>query len=408
MQLLMIGFDQTMLAEGESKPSDTRERHIKYAKALRTYYPNGNIVVILRVPPSWSSQQIRIGEGLTVIPVPSARTTFMLRTFIILRELLRNQSFDVVTTQTPFDDGVIGVWLKRKFGVRLNVQMRSSFLDLPYWIKERPFVYRLLNGLGKWVAQQADTLRVVSNGEKERLEKQYPGWMGKIVSLHPLVNTQIFDQSIRDEEAQQVQQVLSSRGWAGAPFLLFVGRLVDQKNLPTLFKAFSLVMQEMPQTVLVIAGDGPLRERLQHRAEQLGIFERIIWLGSLSLQSLRAWYAAACTTVLPSYHEGFGKVVVESYLLGTPVIAAPFVSAQELIRDGETGFIAPEFSDYQWFADHSLELLRNPGRAAEMGIDGRRQLQNYLLPERQYLETLIDIWRVTAATNHRDSKEVMI
>ena len=85
----MIGFDQTMLAEGESKPSDTRERHIKYAKALRTHYPNGNIVVILRVPPSWSSQHIRIGEGLTVIPVPSRRSTFMVRALIILRELLR-------------------------------------------------------------------------------------------------------------------------------------------------------------------------------------------------------------------------------------------------------------------------------------------------------------------------------
>jgi glycosyltransferase involved in cell wall biosynthesis len=403
----MIGFDQTMITEGPFVPSDTRERHIKYAKALRQDYPAGNIIVILKVPPSWSSQQTIIGEGLTVIPVPSRRSTFMLRAVITLRQLLRRQSFDVVTTQTPFDDGLIGVWLKRKFGIGLNVQMRSSFLDVPRWINEKPLVYRLFNVMGKWVAEQADTLRVVSDGEKQRLEKRFDQLKGKIVSLHPLVNTQTFDQLVTDEEAHQVEEIFSMKGWVGSPFLLFVGRLVEQKNLVTLIKAFSLVTKEMPQTVLVIAGNGPQRDKLHSVAQRLGIKNRIIWLGNLSLNSLRAWYSAACATILPSYHEGFGKVVVESYLLGTPVVAAPFVSAQELIRDGETGFIAPDFSDYQWFADRSLELLRNSRRAAEMGRDGKRHLQNYLLPERQYLETLIEIWRATAATSHRDSREGM-
>ena len=188
--------------------------------------------------------------------------------------------------------------------------------------------------LGKWVVQQADTLRVVSDGEKQRLEKRFDQLKGKIVSLHPLVNTQIFDQAVTDEEAGQVEQIFSTKGWRGSPFLLFVGRLVEQKNLVTLLKAFSLVTKEMPQAVLVIAGDGPQRNKLQSVAQDLGIKHRIIWLGNLSLNSLRAWYSAACATILPSYHEGFGKVVVESYLLGTPVVAAPFVSAQELIRDG--------------------------------------------------------------------------
>jgi glycosyltransferase involved in cell wall biosynthesis len=406
MQLLMIGFDHTILAEGPARPGDARERHIKYAETLRQYYPGGHITVVLRVPPSWSHQEVELGEGLTIYPVPSRRGAFVIRAIVVLKELFRNRHFDVVTTQTPFDDGWIGMWLKRKFGIPLNVQMRSSFLDLPYWIRERPLVYHLFNLLGKWVAHQADTVRVVSDGEKHRLEQRFRKLNGKIVSLHPLVNTQIFDQPVGDEDLAQVHETLTGRGIDGAPFLLFVGRLVIQKNLPTLFEAFATVNKAMPKTVLVIAGDGPLRGRLQRFAKELGTEDRIVWLGNLPLQSLRAWYAAARATVFPSFHEGFGKVVVESYLTGTPVIATPFISAQELIREGETGFIAPEFTNHQWLADRTLDLLSNPERAKEMGRRGKKHVQNYLLPEHQYLERLIDIWRQTAEKSHSGKTEV--
>lgn len=405
MRLVMIGFDHTMLAEGPAKAGDTRERHIKYGQALRSRYPDGNIDVILPVPPSWSPQQVEIGGGLIVHPVPSRRSSFAMRAIVTLHELFRQQSFDLVTTTTPFDDGFVGVWAKWKYGVPLNVQMRSSFLDLPYWISERPFLYRAFNLLGKWVAHRADTIRVVSHGEKQRLEQRFHGLSGKIAFLHPLVNTRIFDQPIGNEELRQVRVTLSGRGIDGDPFLLFVGRFVIQKNLPTLLKAFALVNERMPKSLLVMAGDGPLRVGLTRIAKRLNIENRIVWLGNLPLQSLRAWYAAAEATVLPSFHEGFGKVIVESYLMGTPVIATPFVSAHELIRDGETGFITPEFANQRWLADRALDLLSNPEQAKEMGQRGREHVRNYLKPENQYLDQLINIWRETAERGRTATKQ---
>jgi glycosyltransferase involved in cell wall biosynthesis len=406
MQLLMIGFDQTMLAEGPARPGDTRERHIKYAKTLRQYYPDGQITVLLRVPPSWAHQQVEVGEGLTVYPVPCRREAFVIRGIVVLKELIRNRHFDVVTTQTPFDDGWIGIWLKRKFGIPFNVQMRSSFLDSAYWIRERPLVYRLFNPLGKRVVHQSDTVRVVSEGEKQRLEQRFHKLNGKIISLHPLINTQLFDQPVGNKDLEQVHETLRGQAVDGSPFLLFVGRLVTSKNLPTLFKAFALVKGAIPKSVLVVAGSGPLRGRLQRFAERLNIEDRIVWLGNLPLQSLQAWYAAARATAFPSFYEGFGKVVVESYLTGTPVIATPFISAQELIRGGETGFIAPEFTNHQWLANRTLDLLSDAERAKEMGRRGKKYVQNYLLPEHEYLERLVDIWRQTAGKGHGGKREV--
>jgi glycosyltransferase involved in cell wall biosynthesis len=239
------------------------------------------------------------------------------------------------------------------------------------------------------------------------LEQRFPALQGKIVSLHPLINTQIFTQSVQRQEVEKVHEMLARRGRAKAPFLLFVGRLTVEKNLQTLLKAFCVVSKQIPESLLVIAGDGPLRARLRGIAERSGIHHQVIWLGNLSLNSLRAWYSAACASILPSFHEGFGKVVVESYLMGTPVIAAPFVSARELIRDGETGFIAPEFTNYHWFACRSVNLLRSPERAAQMGRAGKTHLQSYLVPEQQYLERLIEIWRSTASTGERNSEAML-
>lgn len=402
----MIGFDHTMLADGPSKPGDTRERHIGYVKALRQRFSDGRISVILRVPPSWSSQPKEVAAGLVVYPLPCRRLAFPLQALRVLSRLARTERFDVVTTQTPFDDGFVGVRMKRDFGIPLNVQMRSSFLDLSYWIRERPVIYRVFNLLGKWVAHQADTIRVLTYGEKQRLEERFPKLKGKIVCLQPRVNTQIFGQPIKDDELKHVQAVLKEQGLDRASFLLFVGRLVVQKNLLTLLRAFTVVSMKVPDSALVIAGDGPLKTKLKQVARHLGIEERVVWLGNLPLHSLRGWYAAARATVLPSLHEGFGKVIVESYLMGTPVVVTPFVSAAELVQDSETGFVTHSFTDPHELADKMIRLLFSPELAKDMGEKGRRHVQSYLLNEELYMQRLIEIWEQTALKRKVGNREL--
>jgi glycosyltransferase involved in cell wall biosynthesis len=396
MLILMISHDRSMLTEGVPESGDTRERHIKYAKALRRRYPGGGITVVLRAPLSWSSQPQELVKGLTVHPVPCRRWAFAAKAKTLLTKLASTQRFDLTTTHTPFDDGYVGIWLKRHFGIPLNVQMRSSFLDIPYWINERPITYRVFNHLGKWVAHRADTIRVVSQREKLRLEKLFPGLRDRVITLHPLVNTRIFEDPLRESEREHVKAVLAQHGLHGRPFVLFVGRLAIQKNIPTLLQAFARARQGVPEASLAVAGDGPLRVRLEQMARQWRLNGSILWLGAVPLPELRGWYAEARATVLPSFHEGLVKVIIESYLMGTPVIATPVVSASELIRDGQTGFIAPDFTSREWLAQRMALLLTHRDRAKAMGQAGRRLMRNYLLDEEHYMRRLVEIWEQTA------------
>jgi glycosyltransferase involved in cell wall biosynthesis len=391
----MISLDPTIL--GQSGPGDARERHVKYAAALRRHAPDGRLDVVVRAPRSWRGASAGRADGLAVCAVPCARAGFPLGALRACARLTARDRPDVVTTQTPFDDGLVGVWLKRRRGAALNVQMHSSFLDSPGWMRHRPLVYRVLNRLGKWVARQADTIRVVSRGEQQRLEQCLPHLGQKLVFLHELVDRATFEAPVRPEERAAVDSVLRAHGLGGAPLVLFVGRLSWEKNVALILDAFALAARHPPEGALIVAGDGPLRASLERRAGALGLARRIVWLGVVPLPALRPWFATAAGLLLPSAYEGFGKVVVEASLMGTPAIVAPFVSARELVRDGETGFVAPSFHSVAWLGERIAHVLRHPEEARTMGRRARIHMQSYLLPEREYLDGLIGVWRDTLA-----------
>jgi glycosyltransferase involved in cell wall biosynthesis len=394
----MIGFDETLARPGPDA-GDSPARHIGYVHALRERYPDGEIHAVVRVPRSSTGQPVDLAPGLRIHPVPSDRWSFTRRALPVLRSL--GNAFDLVTTQTPFDDGLLGVWLRRRRGIPLNVQLHATFLDCREWIAERPRLYRAMSRIGTWVVHRADTIRVVCRSEIDRLERRFPRLAGRMVWLHSPTNVQIFEEPVRPEERLAVARELAGRGLEGAPFAVFTGRFVAQKNLPVLLRAFQHAGRRVPNAALALAGDGPLRGELQDLARTLGVDRRVAWLGSVPPAALRGWYGAASVTTLPSLYEGLPRTALESYLMSTPVIAGPFVSARELVVDGETGFVAPSFTDAAWLGERMADLLAEPARARAMGARGRAHVDGYLLSADAYLARLIDMWKRTARRSGR-------
>jgi glycosyltransferase involved in cell wall biosynthesis len=123
------------------------------------------------------------------------------------------------------------------------------------------------------------------------------------------------------------------------PFTFFtLAALVGGKGIDDLVAAIRLLPSDA--AVFRIGGDGPLRRRLRRRAAQLGVADRVAWLGALSREEVRSEYRRCHCFVLPSHHESFGLVVAEALACGRPVVATRSGGPESIVT-AENGLLVP-------------------------------------------------------------------
>jgi glycosyltransferase involved in cell wall biosynthesis len=124
----------------------------------------------------------------------------------------------------------------------------------------------------------------------------------------------------------------------GAPLVLAVGRLIEQKDHATLLRAFARVHEAQPEARLAILGWGRLEHELRALARELGLEDRALLVGRVEP---RDWLERADVFAHTSRWEGFGIVLLEAMLSGLPVVATRVSAVPEIVVDGETGMLVP-------------------------------------------------------------------
>lgn len=123
----------------------------------------------------------------------------------------------------------------------------------------------------------------------------------------------------------------------GEPVVFYVGRLVPEKGVSILIKAFRLVLQAIPSAKLVVAGRGPQGPELQRLVAELGLGDRVWFSGYVSDDLRDRIYHRANVAVFPSLYEPFGIVALEAMASGTPVVVSDVGGLGEIVIHGETG-----------------------------------------------------------------------
>jgi glycosyltransferase involved in cell wall biosynthesis len=169
----------------------------------------------------------------------------------------------------------------------------------------------------------------------------------------------------------------------GAPTVLSIGRLVEKKNPTGLVDAFRIVHDAMPQTRLVMVGDGPLKDDVLRRVGEQGLEGVVTLTGaqphSVALEHLSAaWVFAQHSVTAPNGdQEGLPVSVMEACACGVPVVATLHSGIPEAIDEGQTGYLVREH-DLAAMGERILQLLRNPDEARRMGENGRaRALRDF-------------------------------
>jgi glycosyltransferase involved in cell wall biosynthesis len=163
-----------------------------------------------------------------------------------------------------------------------------------------------------------------------------------------------------------------------------IGRLVWQKGLEHLVQAMPKVLNQFPQTKVLIAGEGPLKDELEALAQKLKVGEHIIFANFR--KDIREILSAINILIVPSLLEGFPMITLEGMAMAKPIIATGIDGIREQIVDGESGILIPP-KDPDAIAKAIVRLSTEKDFSQNLGLEGRRRVEKEFTVEKMVYET---------------------
>jgi len=321
-------------------------------------------------------------------------------------QLIRPRQNDL---DVPFHDDHIeevlqrGMSIPRYDGLKMGLPAKSALLRL--WTINRPDIVHIATEgpLGWSALSAANKLKIPTSTDFHTnfhvYSKHYGlGWLRKpiIAYLRKLHNkalcTMVPTEGIRKElyacgyenlivvrrgvdtelfnPAKRSQALRSQWGAEENDLVvLYVGRLAPEKNLPLVLSAFNKMRLKRPEAKLVLVGDGPERDEMEH------LNPEHIFAGMRTGEDLAAHYASADAFLFPSTSETYGNVTMEAMASGLAVVAYNYAAAAEHIRNGQNGLVA-ELDNARHFTEQAVALAGDHLMLSKLGKNARFTTQN--------------------------------
>ena len=290
--------------------------------------------------------------------------------------LHRERPDALLSAKTPTN--LVAIWGKQlaKVHTRTVVSERTHLSMTTE--RSSKWRWRFIAPLVEKVYPQADRIIAVSTGVADDLAQTAKLSRSAITAIYnPTLTTKITERARAPIEHSWLVSPT-------VPVILGVGRLVPQKDFPTLLKAFAQVLEKLPSR-LIILGKGRERAQLEMLASQLHITNEVSFAGFTP--NPYAFMAQASVFVLSSAWEGLPNVLIEALVCGCPIVSTNCPSGpKEILSDGVWGSLVP-VGDDQALAQAILQTLHHPpdserlqARAAEFDIK---------TISKQYLEILL-------------------
>jgi glycosyltransferase involved in cell wall biosynthesis len=190
---------------------------------------------------------------------------------------------------------------------------------------------------------------------------------------------------------EAVEPALRAVGLRPGGYLMFLGELARRKNPLGLVEAFGRVAAEFPELRLAFVGSpGIGADDVRARVGELGLGDRVDFLGHVPRGLIASLFAGAAAVVLPSEDEGFGIPAVEAMTCGAPLIVSDRGALPEVVGDG--GVVVP-FGDVDALASAVRRAVQEPGERAQLAERGRRRAGAFSW--RRAAEITVDVYHRT-------------
>jgi teichuronic acid biosynthesis glycosyltransferase TuaC len=244
------------------------------------------------------------------------------RSVLPLAQKLHAQApFDLIDAEFFYPDGPAAMRIANALGIPYTIKARGA--DIHHWGTAKGCTQQILEASAK-----ASGLLAVSAALKADMAAMGMD-ANKIMVHYTGLDQSRFAPRNRAAEKAKLGII--------GPAILCVGALIPRKNQSVLIEALSM----LPGATLLLAGQGPSENDYRMQAAQMGVQDRVRFMGNIPHDDLPALFAAADVMALVSKSEGLANAWVEALACGTPVVASHVGGAPELIRSPDAGRIIP-------------------------------------------------------------------
>ena len=323
MKVISIGTDRNIF----KKESAVRARVTEYGALFEELH----IVVFSRRALGHKKEQI--SSNVWIYPTNSLLKIFYIKNaFSICVEILRDKrltSANTVTTcQDPFETGIVGIKLKKKFDIPLHIQIHTDlfspffrYSSLLNWVRVH---------IAKKVLVKANAVRVVSKRIADSLVAQ------KSLTIAPMILSIFVDKEKIENTPITTDLKKKYPKWN---FIIFMAsRLTKEKNIPLAINVMQKLLLEYPSIGLVIVGSGTQEKNLRALVLHTKLSNNVVFESWQN--DLVSYYKTADLFLVTSDYEGFGMTIVEALFAHCPTISTDVGIASDVLKD-RVSFVCP-------------------------------------------------------------------
>lgn len=327
-----------------------------------------------------------------IIRIPSRQVLFdpedrmMKRKEILaLLPMLRNEKYDLLHIQTPFVAHHMGVQLARALDIP-SIETYHTFFE-EYLFHYVPFVpKRWMRALARYFTRKqcnaVDSVIVPSTAMSDILTQYGVTARMKIIPTGMELNK---FHSCNGAAFRQHYRIPASR-----PTLVHIGRIAHEKNIVFLLHMLVELRKQIPEVLLIIAGEGPALSHLHKQTRKLALLDNVLFVGYLSrADALLDCYCAGDVFVFASRTETQGLVLLEAMALGVPVVSTAVMGTKDILQPQRGALVAQE--NPEQYADSVRQVLDNEFLRKRLSKDARDYVKEWSAPV--MTERLIDYYQ---------------
>lgn len=379
MNIIMLSTDRKIFENG----SAVRERIIEYG----TLFDELHVVVASKRSLRLKSEHI--APNIWLYPTNSL-TSFLypVKMYFLGNKIIKDKHFEkthtAITAQDPFETGLAGTLLAKKFNLKLQIQVHTDFLNPEFF--ESSILNRMRLHISAYVLPKADGIRVVSTKIKKLIVAKMHLSEMKIRVMPIFVDAKSI---INLKPTVDIRQKYPQFKFV----ILMPTRFSEEKNLLFALDVFKMVLNKYPFTGLVFVGEGKMEKEMRQKVKALTMENSVIF--EPWSRDVVSYIKTANLMLVTSRFEGYGMSIIEAGLSGCPVVASRVGVAEELVS-GINAEVCP-VGDFECFVNSIISLIENNEKRENQRVHLKHHFENTLDTKKKYLanfKSSLDLWQI--------------